>query len=191
MINLLTNETAPAPSRATLAIIEKTNGFIPNLFRALAGSPTSLNGFAGLVAKNDDGTLSPAERQIVQMVASVENNGSYCVAGHSVFSENVGLDDTVIESVREGMPLHDRRYQALAELTRALMRTGGKISPEQIDAFTGIGFEQEQILEVIIGIALKTVTNYVSGAFDLPLDAAFQHQAWTSEQTRPAEATWA
>ncbi len=47
--------------------------------------------------------------------------------------------------------------------------------------FLDAGFREEQVLEVIAGVALKTVTNYVGSAFGLPLDDEFEAHAWTVE----------
>lgn len=178
MIELYDHINAPERARPTLAAVNEANGFIPNMFRALANAPSTLNGFASMVEANDGGTLSPLERQIVQLVASIENRGAYCVAGHSSFASAMGLPTEPIRAIREGRPIQDKRLQALVEFTRALVRRRGHVTEEEKAAFEAVGFADAHKLEVITGIALKTVTNYVSTAFDLPLDDEFQSQAW-------------
>ncbi len=186
MIALHDENTAPESSKPTLAAVHQANGFIPNLFRALANSPSTLNGFAALLQANDGGTLSPAERQIVQIVASIENQGTYCVAGHSTFAENIGMSPETITALREGRQLADKRYQGLADFTRALVRNRGHVTDDHIAAVEASGFGTEQIFEIITGVALKTITNYVGSVFDLPLDVQFQEQAWTSQNGQAA-----
>ena len=180
MIDLHDHETAPKGARPTLAAVNSANGFIPNLFRALANSPSTLNGFAALLEANDGGTLSPVERQIVQLTSSIENRGEYCVAGHSTFAARMGLPVEPITAIREGRPLADRRYQGLVDFTRAVVRNRGHVTDDDKAAFEASGFGAEQIFEVIAGIALKTITNYVGSVFDLPLDSQFQAQAWSA-----------
>ena len=184
MIELHDQETAPESARPTLAAVNRLNGFIPNMFRALANSPSTLNGFAALLEANDGGTLSPVERQIVQLAASIENQGKYCVAGHSSFAARMGLPVEPIAAIREGRQLPDKRYQGLADFTRALVRNRGHVTAEDKAAFEASGFGTEQIFEVIAGVALKTVTNYVGSVFDLPLDEQFQAQAWSADSDR-------
>ena len=179
MIELHNHETAPESARPILAAVDRANGFTPNLFRALANSPSTLSGFVALLEANDDGTLSPMERQIVQLAASIENRGAYCVAGHSSFAARMGLPVEPIMAIREGRPLADRRYQGLADFTRAVVRNRGHVTDTDIAAFEASGFAAAQIFEVIAGIALKTVTNYVSTVFGLPLDDQFEAQAWS------------
>lgn len=178
MIELHDQETAPESAKQTLAAVNRANGFTPNLFRALANSPSTLKGFAALLEANDGGTLSPMERQIVQLTASIENQGRYCVAGHSAFAARTGLPVEPIRAIRDGRPLADKRYQGLVDFTRAVVRNRGHVTNDDKAAFEASGFTAEQIFEVIAGIALKTITNYVSSVFDLPLDRQFQAQAW-------------
>ena len=180
MVTLHDENTAPESSQLTLAAVNEANGFVPNLFLALANSPSSLNGFVALLAENDSGTLSPAERQIVQIAASIENEGEYCVAGHSTFAERIGMPLETISAVRQGHQLADKRYQALIDFTRALVRNRGHVSDNDRVSFEASGFATEQVFEIIVGVALKTITNYVSSVFDLPLDRQFQAQAWSA-----------
>lgn len=185
MVKLHDKDTAPESSKAVLAAVNRANGFTPNVFRALANSPSTLNGFAASLGANDVGTLSPAERQIVQITASIENRGEYCVAGHSTFAEKIGMPLETITAIREGRPLSDKRYQGLADFTRALVRNRGHVTAGDMAAFQAAGFGTEQIFEVIAGAALKTITNFVGSVFDLPLDAQFQANAWTPNGGEP------
>ncbi len=187
MLELHDHDSAPEGSRATLAAVNHANGFTPNLFRALANSSSTLNGFAALLQANDGGTLSPAERQIVQLTASIENQGTYCVAGHSTFSAKMGMPDETIMAIRDGRALSDARYQGLVDFTRAVVRNRGHITDGDKAAFEASGFGTEQIFEVIAGVALKTITNYVSTVFDLPLDEQFQANAWSAGANQPAK----
>jgi len=178
MIILHDETTAPEPARTTLAAVKQANGFIPNIFRAMANSPASLNGFVAIVGTNDDGTLSPAERQIVQLAASIENESRYCVAGHSTFAESIGMPEDMIAAMRNGDVLDDAKYQVLTDFTKSMVRKRGQISADERAEMHAAGYSSEQIIEVVIGVALKTVTNFMSGAFELPLDGQFQAYEW-------------
>ena len=192
MIKLYDPDTAPVSSKATLTAVNAANGFTPNMFGALANSPSTLNGFAALVEANDGGTLSPAERQIVQITASMENQGEYCVAGHSTFAARIGMPLETIMAIREYRSLPDKRYQGLVDFTRALVRNRGHVTNDDKAAFEASGFGTEQIFEVIAGVALKTITNFVGSVFDLPIDAQFQAQVWVpngdQQATHPNDA---
>lgn len=182
MIELYDHKNAPEGARPTLAAINERNGFVPNLFRALANSPSTLNGFAALVEANDGGTLSPLERQIVQLIVSVENQAPYCVAGHSAFAAAMNLPADPIVAVREGRPIPDKRLQALANFARALVRRRGHVTEQERTAVEAAGFTDAQMFEVIAGVALKTVTNYVSSAFSLAVDREFAPHSWPGRE---------
>lgn len=184
MIKLHDHNTAPESAKPTLAAIDQGLGFTPNLFRSLANSPSTLNGFAALLDAHDGGTLSPVERQIVQLAASLENRCDYCVAGHSTFASHMGLQAETIAAIREGRPLADRRMQGLVDFTRALVRERGHIAASDRADFEAAGFASEQIFEVIAGIALKTISNFANNVFGLPLDSQFQALAWSSYRPR-------
>jgi len=180
MIKLHDHDTAPESAKPTLAAIDQALGFTPNLFRAFANSPSTLNGYAALLDAHDKGTLSPVERQVVQLAASLENQCEYCVAGHSTFAAHMGLQAETVAAIREARPLGDRRLQGLVDFTRALVRERGHIAESDRAAFEASGFATEQIFEVIAGVALKTISNFVHNVFRLPLDSQFQAQAWST-----------
>lgn len=186
-IDLHDGQTAPENSKSTLAAVHNMIGFTPNLFRAMANSPSTLNGFAALLQAHDQGTLSQAERQIVQLTASRENGCGYCVAGHSAFAESIGLPFDLITAIRDGRPLSNPRYRALADFTAVLVQNRGLVTKADLQAFLSAGFAQEQVFEVIAGIALKTISNFVNGAFDLTLDDAFRAHEWRAPETRPSQ----
>ena len=71
------DKQVPAGSRPLLDKMKKAFGFIPNLFAAFSNSPTLLEGYIGLEATYSRGTLSPAERQLVLLTASVVNECNF------------------------------------------------------------------------------------------------------------------
>jgi alkylhydroperoxidase family enzyme len=48
------------------------------------------------------------------------------------------------------------------------------------------GYTQPAILEVLMGVGLKTFSNYVNHVTETPLDEAFQHNAYTPAARRAA-----
>ncbi len=55
--------------------------------------------------------------------------------------------------------------------------------------FFGAGYGTAEYLEVILGIAVKTLSNYTNHAADTPLDAAFEDSRWAIAQAIPVSAT--
>jgi uncharacterized peroxidase-related enzyme len=161
-----------------LAAVESQLGFIPNVFGVLANSTPTVSAFADLNGHFGASSLSDIERETVQIAASVERNSEYCVAGHTRFARDQQADETVVESLRSVAAVDDVRLEALANFTRALVRSNGRVSPQDLEQFHAAGYESAQALEVILGICVKTLSNLATNTFGIPLDEAFASSAW-------------
>lgn len=174
---LINVETAPEAVRATLLAIEQKYGFMPNLYRVFASSPAALDAYLALSAAFQRGTLSATERNVVHLAASRENGCRYCVAVHSAVGDMQRDDPQLIDAIRDGRPLHDARLEALRALTAALVRGRGH-APAEIETFVQVGYRVEQVLEVLVGVTMKTLSNYTNHIAVTPLDEVFRARAW-------------
>lgn len=82
-------------------------------------------------------------------------------------------------AIRSGEPIADRRLETLRRTTRELVRSRGWISRDDVEAFLAVGFTQAQLLDVIVGIAQKTISNYTNHVAGTPLDRPFARFAWS------------
>lgn len=173
---LHTTETAPEGAKTTLQAIEQRYGFIPNLAAVFAESPGALQGLLGLITAFDDDalTLEPLERQIVLLAAAIENRCDYCTAAHSMLVSNMGVDRDQIDRLQTQSSLADVRLEALRSFTTDLVKSRGHIDPAILDAFIDAGFTNAQVFEVLLGIALKTLTNYANHIARPPVNAQFR-----------------
>lgn len=170
--------TAPAEARERLEKAQKAMGFIPNLFANMAEAPASLEAYQtldGIFAKT---SLSPVEREVVLLATSVENRCHFCVAAHSGRAKQAGMDAAVLDALRAGGKLPDTRLDALATFTRTVVRERGWAGDAAVQAFVDAGFTQGQVLEVVLGVSLKTLSNYTNHIAGTELDSAFAHRSW-------------
>lgn len=177
---LLTPETAPEPVAGTLRDLQARYGFLPNLYRELGHAPPALHGYLALSDAFSKGTLTATERNVVLLAASLANGCRYCVAVHSTVADMQHDDVAVTAAIRDGVPLLDGRLEALRALTTALVEARGH-ADDEVTAFLAAGFTEPQVLEVLVGIALKTLSNYANHLLETPLDPAFAARAWTPE----------
>jgi uncharacterized peroxidase-related enzyme len=177
-----THETAPEKSRPLMRGVEKAFGFVPNVSAVLAESPPTLNAYMTLSKIFDETSFTPAERQVVILAINEYNECHYCVAAHSVIADMHGVPDDAVEAIREGHPIADRRLEALRDFTRKIVDRRGWVDEAEIEAFMAAGFERHQVLEVILGVAMKTISNYANHIADTPLDEAFANRAWKPEK---------
>lgn len=178
-------QDAPQPTRAALEALSDAVGFVPNVYGLFAGSPAALQGLLALNAAFEGARFSPAEREVVALTTSVFNGCRYCVAGHSAFAIQHGVDERAVAAIRAGGAPTDARLRALAQTTLDILQTRGRLSPEQKRRFLSAGFEPVQFLELLLGVAGKVMTNFASSLTGLPLDKAFEPYAWTP--TNPNE----
>jgi uncharacterized peroxidase-related enzyme len=175
-----TQESAPEASREALDGLEKNVGFIPNLAATIAGSPTALQGFVGMQSSLRRSELAAAEREIVGLTVSRENESGYSMAAHSTFAERAGLAPDAIAALRNGERLADPRHEALHAFTGELLRSRGHVSADALEEFRAAGHSAEQVLEVVTQVAYTTMANLVANIADTPVDAAFEPQAWAA-----------
>ena len=171
-------ETAPEPSRATLENARQAFGFVPNLLGVLANSPVALLAYTGLASILEEGSLTPAERQVVLLTVSVANRCQYCVAAHTVLAAGAGVPADLVEAIRAERTVPEGRLGALSTVARRLAESRGWLDQGEVAAFLGAGFDEAQLLEVITALAMKTLSNYTNHLAETPLDAPFRKAAW-------------
>ena len=173
-----TPEDAPEGARAGLEGAKQKMGMVPNLLGVLAGAPAALSSYQALAAAFGSSSFSPTEQQVVLIATSVENDCRYCVAAHTTMSKGARVAEDVLDSLRSDLPIADANLEALRQFTLAAVRKKGWLEAGDLEAFTAAGYGPAQVLEVITGVALKTLTNYVNHIAETPLDAPFQAQVW-------------
>ncbi len=176
---------APEAARDQLAATRKGFGMIPNLEGVMALAPPLLKGYGALWDLFDETTFSPIERQVVYQTINFENECDYCVPWHSLLSRQAKMKPGDIEALRAGARLDDPKLEALRRFTETVVRTRGNIIPDDLDAFFEAGWEPTQVLEVVLGVATKVMSNYTNSIAGTPLDDAVQSDKWTKPVIKP------
>lgn len=186
-------ENAEGAARDVLAKAKKQVGFIPNMYARMAHSPglleTYLDGYARFRTRSG---FSPAEQELVFLIISRENGCEYCVAAHSMLAAKAGVPGEVVKACRSGAAIPDARLESLAKFTRVMLQTRGLPTRADAERFLAAGFEERHVLDIVLAIAVKTLSNYSNHLFHTPLDPAFSEWAWTdrapARQTRGSRA---
>jgi uncharacterized peroxidase-related enzyme len=172
--------TAPLGAQDLLRRVKSGFGFLPSLFAGLAESPGALAAYLDLRAHFEKCSLSAIEQQVVALVVSVENRSVFCVSAHSHAARHLaGMPDDVLQALRDGRPLPDPRLDVLAQFTRELVREGGRVDDGDLNVFLAAGYTMPQVLDVILGVALKTFTNCASHVVRPVLNEEFEAERWT------------
>ena len=176
-----TLENADPPARAVLEKAKAQIGFIPNMYAGMAHSPglleTYLDGYARF---RQSSGFTPAEQEVVFLVISRTNGCDYCVAAHSMIADQMSkVPPQVTDAIRDGRPIADARLAALAKFTETMVSTRGLPSRAAVNEFVTAGYEERHVLEVILAIAVKTLSNYFNHVGHTPLDQMFAGRAWS------------
>jgi len=177
--------TAPEAARDQLAATREEFGMIPNLEATMALAPPLLKGYGALWDLFDETTFSPIERQVVYQTINFENECDYCVPWHTLLSRQAKMKPADIEALRAGARLDDPKLEALRVFTQSVVRARGNIVPDDLDAFFEAGWGPTQVLEVVLGIATKVLSNYTNSIAGTPLDDAVQKLAWRKPVIKP------
>lgn len=172
-------DSAPAASRPLLEAAAKSLGFVPSLHAGMAESPAALKAYQELSVLFGRSALGPVEQQVVLLAVSVENACEFCVAAHSFVARHVAkAPAAVIAALRAGETLADARLDALAIFARRIVRARGWVNEGDVRAFLDAGFTRQQALDVVLGVSMKTLSNYANHLLKTPLDQAFAAERW-------------
>lgn len=172
-------ESAPEAAHKMLNGVNSAFGFIPNMIGGMASAPALLEGYTSLSGIFDKTSFNATERQVILLTTSRFNECHYCMAAHSAIAGMQGVDSDVVAALREDRPIADARLQALRLFARQLVEKRGWVDEQEIASFLAAGFNAGQVLEVILGVGVKTLSNYANHLLDTPVDAAFETHAWS------------
>lgn len=162
---------------------QRNLGFVPNMYANMANSPGLLQIYVqGYELFRNESGFSPVEQEVVFLVLSRFNGCTYCTAAHSMIGDKMsGVPADVLAALRDGKPLTDPKLRALATFTYTMVESRGTPAPEDLDAFKAAGYTDRQALEIVLAIAVKTLSNYTNHVFHTETDPAFQSYAWTKQ----------
>jgi uncharacterized peroxidase-related enzyme len=152
--------TAPQGAAEVLSKVKERYGFIPNLAAYVAESPLVLDAVMNLVGAFERVSLTPQEQQIVLLTVSALNGCSYCRTVHTALGRMAEVDARTLKATIAFEPLPDRKLNALREFTRKVVEEKGWVKESDVQAFLAAGYTRAQVFEVVMGVAMKTLTNY-------------------------------
>jgi uncharacterized peroxidase-related enzyme len=161
---------APAASQPLLEAVEKQLGVVPNLFRLVANSPAALQGYLGLSGALSKGALSAATRERIALAVAEINGCNYCLSAHTYLGKNLAkLDDAEITANRNGAS-NDPKADAAVRFAAKVARERGHVSDDDVRAVKLAGYNDAQVIEIVVHVALNTWTNYINEVAKTDID---------------------
>ena len=181
-----TPENAPAASKPLLENVKKSFGFVPNLQANMAESPELLSGYSALWDLFSKTLFSQTEQQVIYLTANFENECHYCMAGHTMLAKMQKIDDAVVQAVRDGRPIADAKLEALHLFATKVVRERGFAKDSDVSAFLAAGYTKRNVLEVVLGVGTKVLSNYTNHIAHTQLDGFMKGAEWTKPASRAA-----
>ncbi len=188
-LTIHTLETAPQGSKEMIEKSLARYKFLPNLHGVMAGSPVMYEAYQSVGAIYAKASLSVLERQIVLQSINYENECHYCLAAHSMIATMEKMPVEILAALRSGAALADPKLQTLRSFAALMTRQRGWVDDTDVRAFFAAGYSEENLLEIIVAIAYKVMSNYINHVGETALDPAFEKFAWKSAEEARSSAT--
>jgi len=161
---------APIKAQPLLKAVEKQLGIVPNLFRVVSNSPASLEGYLGLSAALGKGALSAATRERIALAVAEINGCTYCLSAHAYLGKNLAkLDDAEILANRNGHS-NDPKADAAVHFAAQVTKARGHVGDDDLRSIKLAGYDDAQVVEIVLHVALNTFTNYVNEVANTVID---------------------
>ncbi|MEM8650387.1 MAG: carboxymuconolactone decarboxylase family protein [Pseudomonadota bacterium] len=171
-------ESAPEGSKPLLENSQKAFGRLPGLHRVMAESPQTLEGYQLLHKLFTETAFDADEMTVVWQTINVEHECHYCVPAHTGIAKRMKVADEITEALRNETPLPSDKLEALRTFTLRVVRSRGNVTEEQMQEFFAAGYDHRAVLDVILGLAQKTMSNYINHVAETPLDEPVRPLAW-------------
>jgi uncharacterized peroxidase-related enzyme len=157
-----TIDGAPAATQPMLQAVKKQLGSVPNMFRMIASSPAALEGYLGLMTGLGKGKLALQTRERIALAIAEINGCSYCASAHAYLGKNLAkLDDAEIAANRRGTS-SDAKADAAVRFAAKVSRERGHVSEADVLAVKAAGYDDGQVIEIVMHVALNTWTNLIN-----------------------------
>ncbi|MFT5892086.1 MAG: alkylhydroperoxidase family enzyme [Dokdonia sp.] len=174
-----TIDSAPEESKASLENSVKAFGMLPNLHGVLSESPGLLEAYKTIHQLFSNSSFNAEELTVVWQTINVEHACHYCVPAHTAIAHMMKVDAALTEALRNNTAMPTEKLQVLQDTTLLIVRNRGRISDEALEAFYAVGYAQRQVLDIILGVSQKVISNYTNHIANTPVDVPFQKFAWT------------
>jgi len=161
-------ETVSENNQAIFDTLQKNVGFVPNLYATLAYSDYALGNY--LTLQNGKSSFNAKEKEIINLVVSEVNNCLYCLSAHTAIAKKQGFSEAETLEIRRAAVSFNSKYDALAKIVKSITANKGRADEQLLDNFYKEGYTQASLVDAIMLIGDKTITNYLYASTEIPVD---------------------
>ncbi len=173
-----TLEESDGERKEVLMEVKKRYGFVNNLSAGLAEAPAAMRAYFAVGDEAMKTSFSAPERHVAWFAVNYYNNCHYCMPAHTYAAKAEKIPEDVIETARQGGGYADEKLQALHDFTTLMVDQRGNVDDAAVEAFLAAGYTKQNVFEVILIIAHKTLTNYSNHVLNTPVDEPLVRYAW-------------
>ena len=166
--NVPKREEVTENNQAIFDNLEKALGFVPNLYATYAHSENALANYLAL--SNAKTSLTARQKEVVNLAVSQVNNCQYCLAAHTAIGKMNGFSDSEILELRAGQASFDNKLDTLAKLAKNITENRGATDAAVVTNFLNAGWTKENLIDTIVLVGDKTISNYLHKTTDVPVD---------------------
>ena len=115
-------------------------------------------------------TVRAKEKEVVNLVVSQYNGCRYCQSAHTAIGKMNGFSDEQILEIRTGSVDFDAKLDALAKFTLEAVSTKGKVSNKGKEDFFNAGYNEANMIDVVVLIGDKMISNYIHNLTNFEID---------------------
>lgn len=166
--NVLTREEVSETNQTIFDNLQKGLGFVPNIYAAMGHSKNALSSY--LQFSNAPTSFTKKEKEAIDLAVSQVNECQYCLSAHTAISKMNGFTDEQIIELRKGNSSWDTKLDILAQTAQNIAINRGQIGEKSLDAFYAVGYNKENLVDLIVAIGIISVTNIFHNVTDVAID---------------------
>jgi uncharacterized peroxidase-related enzyme len=153
----------PEDLREMILAIQEKAGFVPNVFLVLAHRPDELRAFFAYhdaLMERDSG-LSKAEKEMIVVATSNDNNCQYCVVAHGAILRIRAKHPLIADQVAINYRKADisPRQRAMLDFAMTVSNNSGSIGDAHFETLRGHDFSDEDIWDIAAIAAFFNLSN--------------------------------
>jgi uncharacterized peroxidase-related enzyme len=146
--------------------VQERTGFVPNVFLALAHRPDEMRAFLAYhnALMEKEGGLSKADREMIVVATSAENNCQYCVVAHGAILRIRARDPLVADQVAVNYRKADisDRQRTMLDFAVKMAHESWAVNEDDFETLRRQGFDDDDIWDIAAITALFGMSNRIA-----------------------------
>ena len=174
-------DTLPQDIQDRILAVQEKAGFVPNVFLALAHRPLEFRAFFDYhdALMEKESGLSKADREMIVVATSGENNCQYCVVAHGAVLRIRAKHPLVADQVAVNYRKSDitPRQRVMLDFAVKVCNESGSVDDSDYQTLRDAGFSEEDIWDITAITAFFGMSNRLANVLGMEPNAEFYNIA--------------